>query len=100
MTHGRRPVSALRAFALLALVAPDAPAQLAVYTDSLQNGFSDWLSGTRDLAQTDVVPSGTAAISFEPDSRVRLFLHRDAGFTGTVHEEWPSRTMTPTGSSR
>jgi len=67
-------------------VAPAAPAQLAVYTDSLQNGFVDWPWGTYNLAQTAVVHSGTAAISFEPDNWDGLFLHRDAGFTGTEFE--------------
>ncbi|HYN41662.1 MAG TPA: glycoside hydrolase family 44 protein, partial [Thermoanaerobaculia bacterium] len=69
-----------------ALVAPAASAQLSVYTDSLQNGFTDWSWGTRNLAQTAVVHSGTAAISFEPDAWAGLFLHRDAGFTGTEYE--------------
>ena len=63
-----------------------ASAQLAVYTDSLQNGFADWSWGTHDLAQTAVVHSGTAAISFEPDGWNGLFFHRDAGFTGTDYE--------------
>ena len=70
----------------LALVAPAASAQLAVYTDSLQNGFVEWGWGTFDLAQTAVVHSGTAAISFEPDGWGGLFLHRNAGFTGTEYE--------------
>jgi hypothetical protein len=70
----------------VALVAPAATAQLAVYTDSLQNGFADWSWGTRNLAQTAVVHSGTAAVSFEPDNWEGLFLHRDAGFTGTEYE--------------
>ncbi len=69
-----------------ALAAPVASAQLAVYTDSLQNGFTDWSWGTRNLAQSAVVHSGTAAISFEPDSWAGLFLHRDAGFAGTDYE--------------
>ncbi len=77
---------ALVAFALDAVVAPSASAQLAVYTDSLQSGFVDWGWGTFDLAQTTVVHSGTAAISFEPDNWDGLFLHRDAGFTGTDYE--------------
>jgi hypothetical protein len=63
-----------------------ASAQLAVYTDSLQNGFVDWSWGTHNLAQTAVVHSGTAAISFEPDGWNGLFFHRDAGFTGTDYE--------------
>jgi hypothetical protein len=70
----------------LLLAAPGAFAQLAVYTDSLQNGFADWSWGTRDLAQTSVVRSGSAAISFEPDGWAGLFFHRDAGFTGTDYE--------------
>lgn len=89
MTHRRLPTPSLRAFALAALVtlvAPAAPAQLAVYTDSLQNGFADWSWGTRDLAQTAVVHSRTAAISFEPDAWAGLFFHRDAGFTGAEYE--------------
>ncbi len=69
-----------------ALVARRAPAQLAVYTDSLQNGFADWSWGTWNLAQTGVVHSGTTAISFEPDGWAGLFLHRDAGFTGAEYE--------------
>jgi len=68
------------------LVAPAASAQLAVYTDSLQNGFSDWSWGTRNLAQTSVVHAGSAAISFEPDAWAGLFFHRDGGFTGTEYE--------------
>lgn len=68
------------------LVAPSARAQLAVYTDSLQNGFADWSWGTHSLAQTAVVRTGTAAISFEPDGWAGLFFHRDAGFTGTDYE--------------
>jgi len=63
-----------------------APAQLAVYTDSLQNGFADWSWGTHDLAQTAVVHGGTAAISFEPDGWAGLFLHRDGGFSGNDYE--------------
>jgi hypothetical protein len=75
-------------FAVLAglAVAVPASAQLAVYTDSLQNGFVTWGWGTFDLAQTAVVHGGTAAISFEPDNWDGLFLHRDAGFTGTEYE--------------
>ena len=61
-------------------------AQLAVYTDSLQNGFSDWSWATRDLAQTAVVRSGSAAISFEPDGWGGLFFHRDDGFSGAEYE--------------
>ncbi len=68
------------------LLAPAAAAQLAVYTDSLQNGFTDWSWGTHSLAQTAVVRSGSAAISFEPDGWSGLFLHRDAGFSGNDYE--------------
>ncbi len=80
---GRPALVALVAFLACALVAPAATAQLAVYTDSLQNGFVDWGWGTYDLAQTAVVHSGTAAISFEPDNwdgtlpSPRRGLHRD-----------------------
>lgn len=81
---GRLP-AAFALLAALALATP-APAQLAVYTDSLQNGFADWSWGTRNLAQTAVVHAGTAAISFEPDGWAGLFLHRDGGFTGTDYE--------------
>ena len=79
---------AARAVPLLALLlaAGPAAAQLAVYTDSLQNGFADWSWGTRNLAQTAVVHGGTAAISFEPDGWSGLFLHRDGGFSGTEYE--------------
>ena len=68
------------------LLAPAASAQLAVYTDSLQNGFADWSWGTRNLAQASVVHSGTSAISFEPDAWAGLFFHRNGGFTGTEYE--------------
>ena len=80
----RRPwfVIGLLVMAASGLLASPAFAQLPVYTDSLQSGFTDWSWGTRDLAQTAVVHGGTAAISFEPDSWAGLFLHRDAGFTG------------------
>ena len=83
---GTAALLGLALFALAVLVAPAATAQLAVYTDSLQNGFTDWSWGTRNLAQTAVVHSGTAAISFEPDAWAGLFFHRDAGFTGTEYE--------------
>lgn len=73
------------AAALLVLGSP-ASAQLAVYSDSLQSGFADWSWGTHDLAQTTVVRTGTAAISFEPDDWAGLFFHRDLGFTGTEYE--------------
>jgi len=72
------------AVALIVLGGP-ASAQLPVYTDSLQSGFTDWSWGTRDLAQTTVVHGGAAAISFEPDAWAGLFLHRDAGFTGAEY---------------
>ena len=87
--RGRRArgavLAALGTLVALAGALP-APAQLAVYTDSLQNGFTDWGWGTYDLAQTAVVHGGTAAISFEPDGWEELFLHRNAGFTGTDYE--------------
>lgn len=87
--RGRRArgavLAALGTLVALAGALP-APAQLAVYTDSLQNGFTDWGWGTYDLAQTAVVHGGTAAISFEPDGWEGLFLHRNAGFTGTDYE--------------
>jgi hypothetical protein len=70
----------------LALAAFPARAQLAVYTDSLQSGFTDWSWGTWNLAQTTVVHSGATAIAFEPDAWAGLFFHRDAGFTGTDYE--------------
>lgn len=84
---GRSPIAlgAVALFAFLLLSSP-ASAQLAVYTDSLQNGFADWSWGTHDLAQIAVVHSGTAAISFEPDAWAGLFFHRAAGFTGTDYE--------------
>ena len=78
------------ATALLVLASP-AFAQLPVYTDTLQSGFTDWSWGTRDLAQTAVVHGGAAAISFEPDAWAGVFLHRDAGFTGAEYsaiERW------------
>jgi len=83
---GRSAPLVVLAVLACALLAPSAHAQLAVYTDSLQNGFADWSWGTRDLAQTAVVRSGSAAISFEPDGWAGLFFHRDAGFTGTDYE--------------
>lgn len=82
---GRTSLLALAVF-VAAFAALPARAQLAVYTDSLQNGFTDWSWGTRNLAQTAVVHAGTAAISFEPDGWAGLFLHRDAGFTGNDYE--------------
>ena len=82
---GKRALLVLSALVVLTLAAP-ARAQLAVYADSLQNGFADWSWGTHTLAQTAVVHAGTAAISFEPDGWAGLFLHRDAGFTGTDYE--------------
>ena len=72
--------------ALSALATLPAPAQLAVYTDSLQSAFVDWSWGTHSLSQATVVHAGTAAISFEPDAWAGLFLHRDAGFNGTDYE--------------
>lgn len=68
------------------LLGRPAAAQLAVYGDSLQNGFVDWSWGTRNLAQTTVVRAGAAAISFEPDDWAGLYLHRDAGFGGSAYE--------------
>jgi hypothetical protein len=79
------PIPAAAALVALVLALP-APAQLAVYTDSLQNGFSDWSWAAHDLAQTAVVRSGSAAVSFEPDGWEALFLHRDAGFTSAEYE--------------
>ncbi|KAA0252292.1 MAG: hypothetical protein EDX89_19085 [Acidobacteria bacterium] len=80
----KRPLALLGALLLLPL--PLAAATLTVYDDQLQNGFSDWSWATRSLAQTGVVHSGTAAISWEPDDWEGLFLHRDAGISTTAYD--------------
>jgi hypothetical protein len=51
----------------LALVAASTPAQaqanLPLYTDHLFNGFQDWSWGTRNLANTSPVHSGSSSVS-------------------------------------
>jgi hypothetical protein len=41
-----------------------AQTNLSIYTDQLANGFQDWSWGTRDLANTSPVHSGTHSIAF------------------------------------
>lgn len=70
----------------MALGAPCLGAPLLVYDDQLRNGVVDWSWAARNLAQTAVVHSGTAAISFEPDSWQALYLHRDAGIDPALYD--------------
>jgi hypothetical protein len=49
--------------ALLSVVQATTPADLSIYTDHLVNGFQDWSYGTRNLANSSPVHSGTASIS-------------------------------------
>ncbi|HYG61509.1 MAG TPA: glycoside hydrolase family 44 protein [Thermoanaerobaculia bacterium] len=65
---------------------PAAAAPLMAYDDQLRNGFSDWSWATRSMAQTAVVRTGTAAISFEPDGWAGLFFHRDLGIDTGAYE--------------
>lgn len=71
-----------RLVALAALLRPSpvpAAAPVAIYDDQLRSGFSDWSWATRSLAQSAVVHSGTAAISFVPAGWGALYLHAAAG---------------------
>lgn len=61
-------------------------APLPVYRDALESGFADWSWGTHSLAQSAVVRTGSAAISFEPDGWAGLYLHRDAGIDVATHD--------------
>ena len=72
--------------ALVLLAVPSAAAPLTAYDDQLRNGFADWSWASRNMAQTAVVHTGTAAISFEPDGWAGLFLHRDLGIDTAVYE--------------
>ncbi len=61
-----------------------AAAPLTIYDDQLRNGFVDWSWGTYSIAQTAVVHTGTAAMSFVPAGWSALYLHTDSGLdTGT-----------------
>src|SRR5437899_9844241 len=57
----RRLTVALACLALVTLAQAQAP--LLVYTDHLVNGFQDWSWGTRNLANTSPVHSGSASVS-------------------------------------
>jgi len=72
--------------AVAAVAARAAAAPLPVYRDTLESGFADWSWGTRNLAQSAVVRTGSAAISFEPDAWAGLYLHRDAGIDVATHD--------------
>jgi Glycoside hydrolase family 44 len=75
----------LLALLLLAVPAVASAAPLTVYDDQLRNGFADWSWATHNLSQTSIVHTGTAAVSFEPDSWQALFLHRDLGIDTTAY---------------
>lgn len=64
---------------LLASVSVSGGQALTAYGDQLENGFADWSWAVHDLAETAVVHSGSAAISFEPDGWSGLYLHRADG---------------------
>lgn len=96
----------LRRFAPSALAAlfaalPAAAAPLTVYDDQLRNGFSNWSWGTTNFSQTAVVRTGSAAISFEPDSWAGLFFHRDSGIDTALYEavELYVRGASPAGQN-
>src|SRR5437899_12362291 len=57
----RRLTVALACLALVTLAQAQAP--LLMYTDHLVNGFQDWSWGTRNLANTSPVHSGSNSIS-------------------------------------
>ena len=59
---------------------------LVVYADQLQNGFEDGSWGTHNMAETSVVHSGTAAISFEPSNWSGLSLGRAGGIDLSQYE--------------
>lgn len=79
-------LSALLGALSLAFATPTAAQPLVVYDDELRSGFENWSWAVHDLAQTAVVHSGTAAISFEPDGWAGIFFHRSLGIDPAEHE--------------
>jgi len=54
---------------------------LAVYTDSLQNGFENWSWATNNFANPSPVFSGTDSISFVPSDYGAIYFHNPTPFT-------------------
>ena len=69
--------------ALASALPPErADGPLAIYTDTLGDGWQDWSWGTHDLAHTEPVHSGKAAIFLMPGGNRGIYLHHDAYGTG------------------
>jgi hypothetical protein len=55
---------------------------LAIYTDTLGDGWQDWSWGTKNFQATGQVHSGKDAISLAPGGNRGIYLHHDAYGTG------------------
>ena len=65
-----------------ALPAERADGPLAVYTDTLGDGWQDWSWGSKNFSATGLVHSGQDAILLSPGGNRGLYLHHDAYSTG------------------
>src|ERR1051326_2618132 len=61
--YGRRFFQVFAWFILLATASLRAQSLLLIYTDHLVNSFADWSWGTRNLANTSPVHSGSNSVS-------------------------------------
>jgi len=72
----------LLVFAALAAPPAAAAADMAVYSDALQNGFQDWSWATHSLTNATPVHAGTYSIRMVPYDWQGVYLHRDAAVSG------------------
>lgn len=84
MTHFKRCLvyAAARLWFLMPLFARG-QTNLTVYTDSLQNGWTDYSWATRDFASTAQSHGGTKSIAVTAGPNTALYLHHDPLAAGT-----------------